>query len=619
MERDAGHRSDVEQPEFRSSRRGLIGGVGLGALAIAGGQPISGFAQSRRLQSSATDEVTVFPRHGTRTASPGSEITFRGATAETLGLVEVVGSRSGSHSGLLMPHSDGEGVSYVPDATFLPGEWVTVRADTPLRPTPSGSVTFKVAVPGTPVRKQTSREIDQPEHPPQHFHSRLDLLPPAMTITTPANGTAPGHTFIAAKVPDGQNGAMILDDAGDLLWYSPLESTLAEHNDFRAQEYRGEPVLTMWEGVSEVGTGFGHFVLLNGSYEAVARLQVGNGYHGADLHECVLTPTGTALFIVYNPIRWEMTAAGTAVEGTALDGVIQELDIETGRVIWEWHSLDHIALDEAYGDQPDSLDVPWDYLHLNSIEADDNGDLILSARHTHAIYKVERTSGRVLWRLNGKLSDFEMGPNTPFKFQHDARVHANGELTLFDNAESNQDLGGEVQSRGMILMLDEDAKTATLVGEYTHPTEILSVSQGNMQVLPNGNLFIGWGSAPVFSEHDADGNLIFNGRFPQGANSYRAYRYPWVGTPGALPDVAIESGLGDDLTVFASWNGATEVVTWEVLAGAGPDEMTVIGSTARTGFETSIGVQTAEPQLSVQALDAEGNVLGTSDPIMLGE
>ncbi|MEJ7902273.1 MAG: hypothetical protein WKF63_10525, partial [Thermomicrobiales bacterium] len=192
-------------------------------------------------QALAPEGLVVFPRFGTRSASPGSEISFRGVTGEALGVVNVVGSLSGGHSGLLLPHSDGEGVSFVPDAPFLPGEWVTVRADLPLRPTPTGSVTFRVAVPGTPVRKDTTREIDQPANPPQSFQTRLDFLPPEITITAAGSGTAAGHTFVAAKVPDGQNGAMILDDDGDLVWFAPLDINVGEQNDFRVQEYRGEP------------------------------------------------------------------------------------------------------------------------------------------------------------------------------------------------------------------------------------------------------------------------------------------------------------------------------------------------------------------------------------------
>src|SRR5680860_1577256 len=170
---------------IRSSRRAFLGGAGIGALALAANRAgVAALAQPVVPQDQLTGEIMVFPRHGTRTASHGTEITFRGVGEEALGVVEVVGSRSGGHSGLLMPHSDGEGVSFVPDAPFQPDEWVTVRAGVPLRPTPSGSVTFKVAVPGIPVRKQTSRENDQPATPPQEFRSRLDLLPPAMAITT---------------------------------------------------------------------------------------------------------------------------------------------------------------------------------------------------------------------------------------------------------------------------------------------------------------------------------------------------------------------------------------------------------------------------------------------------
>ncbi len=596
---------------IRSSRRALLGGAGVTMLVAIGSA-----TRQAGAQAVAPEGLVVFPRFGTRTASPGTEISFRGVTGEQLGTVKVVGSLSGGHSGLLMPHSDGDGLSFVPDSPFLPGEWVTVRADLPLRPTPAGSVTFRVAVPGTPVRKETTRELDQPANPPQSFRTRLDFLPPEMVVTSTASGTAPGHTFVAAKVPDGQNGAMILDDDGDLVWFAPLDIDVAEHNDIRVQEYRDEPVITMWEGVSQVGTGFGHFVIRDGSYDVIARLQVGNGYFGADLHECLLTTRGTALIIVYNPVRWNLASGGGDENGTALDGVVQEIDIETGRVVFEWHSLDHIELDEAIGEPPEDTDVPWDYFHLNSIEEDEAGNLILSARHTNGIYKIERSTGRVLWRLNGTRSDFEMGEGTPFAYQHDARVHPSGELTLFDNAASNQDEEGEIASRGMVLRLDEEGKTATLVREYLHPTDILSISQGNTQVLPNGNVFIGWGSAPVFSEFDAEGNLLFNGRFPRGANTYRAYRFPWVGTPSAPPDTAVELGLGNDLTVYVSWNGATEVVQWEVLAGPDAETLEPVGSGARIGFETAIEVSIAEPYLAVQALNADGDVLGASEPIM---
>jgi len=529
-EEGAGSIPIAERGAPRTSRRALLGAAGAGVLALAASQ------SQLAAQEPAAADIAVFPRHGTRTASMGTEISFRGVAIDAAGVVEVAGSLSGDHSGLLMPHSDGAGVSFVPDAPFQAGERVTVRAGVPLRSSPGGSVTFRVATPGIPVKKEASREVDQPESPPQEFRTRPDLLPPAITITTLGDATAPGHVFVAAKVPDGRNGAMIIDEDGDLVWFSPLDIDVAEHNDLRVQHYRGEPVLTMWEGVSQVGTGFGHFVLLNAGYDVMARLQVGNGYHGADLHECLLTDHGTALAIVYNPVRWNLTAGGGAEDGTALDGIVQEIDIETGRVVFEWHSLDHIELDEAIGEPPEDTGVPWDYFHLNSVEEDETGNLILSARHTNGIYKIERTSGRVLWRLNGTRSDFAMGEGTPFAYQHDARVHPNGELTLFDNAESDQDKEGEIPSRGMVLRLDEDAKTATLVREYLHPTGVLSVSQGNMQGCPMAAFSLAGAAHRCFPSSTPRGTSCSTGAFRKAPTRTAPIAFRgWA--PPALPPI----------------------------------------------------------------------------------
>jgi hypothetical protein len=427
---------------------------------------------------------------------------------------------------------------------------------------------------------------------------------------------APGYVFVGAKVADGQTGAMIIDNRGEMIWFSPLDLDVSAHNDVRAQQYQGETVLTMWEGVARQGTGFGHLVLLNQQYEEVARVQVANGFPGIDQHECKLTDHGTALAIIYNPVRWDLSAAGGSADGTVLDGVVQEIDIATGRMIFEWHSLDHIAPEEGYGEPTE--DEPWDYVHVNSADVDEENNFLLSGRHTHACYRIERATGRVLWRLNGKRSDFEMGEGASFKYQHDIHVHANGEFTLFDNADSDQDASDVAWSRGLVLNLDEEAQTATLAREYVHPTEVLSVSQGNMQMLPNGNAFVGWGSAPVFSEFDAEGNLLFNGRFPQGTNSYRAYRCEWEGRPSTLPDIAVEPGLGDNVTIHASWNGATEVRSWSVLTGPNADALEPVSSSQRTGFETTIRAEVPGSFVAVAALDDDGEELGRSAAVQVG-
>lgn len=609
---------------LRMNRRSLIR-TGVGTLVLGIGTPAARVtAQHATPESPATSRsepdvesgIQVYPPHGTKTASPYTEISFRGTSRELLGPVRVEGSKSGGHSGVMKPHGDGRGVSFLPDAPFESAETVTVAAGIPLQRGWNGVLTFHVSTPAPKAPAPAMRETRQPQAAPQVFRSRPDLHPPVIDITTESMDTASGHVFVAPKIPDGQNGVMILDEGGEIVWFSLPQIDLGQGNDFKVQEYLGQPVLTWWEGASPVGYGFGHYVICNSAYQRIAEIQVGNGFPGGDVHEFLLTPWNTALVIIYNPVRWNLAPVRGAVNGIVLDGVIQEIEIETGRVLFEWHALDHVDIEETYQAPPTAFAKPLDYFHLNSIAVDSDNSLVISARHMHAIYKIDRMTGDVIWRLNGKRSDFTMGPKTRFAFQHDARPQADGTLTLFDNHESNADIGGI--SRGLMLDLDLDRMRATLVREYIHPTEILSVSQGNMQLLPNGNAFVGWGSAPVFSEFGPDGDLRFNGRFPRGGMSYRAFCMPWSGLPAVPPDMAIERGTGQTLTVYASWNGATGVAAWRVMAGGSASNLYEVDTSPRSGFETAITVRTAGLLIAVQALDASGRVMGVSDVMPIG-
>jgi len=288
-----------------------------------------------------------------------------------------------------------------------------------------------------------------------------------------------------------------------------------------------------------------------------------------------------------------------------LDGIVQELDIETGEVLFEWHSLEHVGLEEAYT-------KPYDYFHINSIDVYDENHLLISSRNTCTVYKVDRKTGEVVWRLGGKKSDFEMGPGTVTAFQHDARRHPDGTLTVFDNRNEYVD----EQSRAIVLKLDEEAMTAKLVHEYTHPNKVLSATQGNVQVLENGNVFVGWGSEPVLSEFSSDGELLFSASFPAESESYRAFRFQWSGKLHGEPAVVFEAGPDDEVTLYTSWNGATEVADWEVLAGPGPDRLEPAESVPRRGFETVIKVNTTEPYVGVRAKDTSGKVLRTAKAVM---
>ncbi len=450
-----------------------------------------------------------------------------------------------------------------------------------------------------------------PEESVWSFRSRPDLSPAAVEVTTTRahEVTAEGYIFVAFKEGAGEHGPMIIDDQGQLVWFGKYRSA----RDFKMQYYQGKPVLTWWEGKVTAGHGVGEYVIFDSSYREIARVRAGNGYRG-DLHEFLITPEDTALLVAYAPRRWNLSPIGGLKDGMAWEGIVQEVDIQSGEVIFEWHSLEHVGIEESYIEPPEDPHHLYDYFHINSIDAEPDGTLLLCARNTWTVYKVERNSGEVLWRLGGKKSDFEMSTGTRSAFQHDARRQRDGTITIFDNGAHPK---VHDQSRGIVVELDEEKMSAKQLREYTLPKKPLATSQGNMQLLPNANVFIGWGSQPFASEFSYDGELLLNVRFPPDGESYRAFRFPWRGHPTDEPAAAVEQGPDDKVKLYASWNGATEVTTWEVLAGPRPGRLEWVGSVPRDGFETSMLVQSFDPYVAVRAKDHFGQVLGISAPVKL--
>jgi hypothetical protein len=510
----------------------------------------------------AAASIAVYPLPGNTSASPETQISFRGTTSP--GAVTVVGSKTGRHPGRLRQHSDGQGVSFIPRRRFAQGETVRVRSR-------AKTYTFRVGRRPTPAKTRTVSP--DPKAAAMRFVSRPDLKPPTVSITRRRDGRSPGYVFMGPKGGRAM-GPMIIDDSGELVWFKKVTGGRVAM-DVRTQSYRGKPVLTWWEGRLFGGGGRGVGMMLDERYRTLKRVRMGNGFQ-ADSHEFTITPQGTALMNAWDAIEGR--------GGPVLQSVVQEIDIATGLVLFEWHSADHISTSESYRPR-ESPRSAWDYLHLNSIAVDDNGDFILSARSTNAIYKVSRATGKIVWRLGGKRSSFKLGPGARFAQQHDARPGPNNTLTLFDNATPNR-------SRALTLKLD--GRRATVVRALTHPDGLRASTQGGMQPLPNGNTFVGWGSQRWFSEYDADGRLVFDGHLAKGNDNYRAYRGEWVGRPTGRP-TAVRRGK----SLYVSWNGATEVVAWEAGGKRFP----------RTGFETRIDVPS---RTTVRALDANGNVLGES-------
>jgi hypothetical protein len=443
------------------------------------------------------------------------------------------------------------------------------------------------------------------------FRTRPDLSPPAVEVAARARDTAPGHIFVAPEEGGaGQGGSMIFDDRGEVVWFRPLGGTHGRAMSFGVQSYRGRDVLTWGETAGE-------YVIFDSAYREIARLRAGNGYDG-DHHEFLISPQDTALITIYNSVPHSLTAVGGSEGGRAWQGIVQELDIESGEVLFEWRSIDHVGLEETYVEPWEDHYAGIDYFHVNSVDVDHDDNLLISARETSAVYKVDRNTGEVIWRLGGKKSDFEMGPGTRFAFQHDARRLPDGTISIFDNGSLVFEDGvprAVEESRAIVLDLDEREMRASLVREYTHPDKMYADAAGNVQMLANGDAFVGWGRALAISEFAHDGGLLFDARLPPENRSYRAFRFPWRGHPSDRPAAAAERASDEEVNVYASWNGATEVESWEVLTGPRPDGLEPLGSVTRNGFETAILARTFERYVAVRARDRRGLIIGTSEPI----
>jgi hypothetical protein len=433
------------------------------------------------------------------------------------------------------------------------------------------------------------------------FRSRPDLSAPLIGVTTPALHTAPGYLFIT---PASGPGPLIVDNTGSPVWIHPTPGKRAFN--LRVGSYRGAPVLSWFEGTLNIGTGLGEYVLMDGAYTEVARVRAGDGLQG-DLHEFITTPEGTALFSAYVRKPPSPVPSGTT---QLFDSVVQEVDIATGRVLLDWRASDHVATGESYVSGGD----PFDFFHINSIDVGADGDLLVSARHTWCVYKLDRTTGAVIWRLGGKRSDFAMGPGTGFAWQHDARWQPDGSMTLFDDGANSSNPPTEDHSRGLVLDVDETTRNVRFIREYDHSPNVLARSQGSVQVQPNGNVVVGWGDQPYFTELAHDGATLFDARLPDGATSYRALRYVWDGVPIEAPSVVTEPAEGDSTAVYVSWNGATRVDQWVVLGGATADALSPVGSRPRSGFETRIVVPGRPALVAVRAIDAAGQALRESVP-----
>jgi hypothetical protein len=557
--------------------------------------------------------VSAFPEPGSATASPGTQISFDGATGTELAGLTVTGSVSGHHDGRVEGYSTGTGASFLPARPFVPAERVTVSTGLAIRGGHDGMFAFTIATPATETTPPVTPKPVVPPTPPAtvtHNVSARSIHAPVVTVETHRRSAAAGDIFLGTKGGGLPHAVTIVDGNGKLVWYHP-EGTL-DVEDVHVQQYDGQRVLTWWQGHQNTPHGYGDGVdvIVDSSYRRIATVRAGNGW-SADLHDFELTSAGTALITVAAPIRWNLSALGGPVHGIVIDDLIQEIDVKTGLVMFEWGSLDHVPLSASTAGVVKNATTAWDFIHLNSVTPAPDDGLLLSSRHTFALYDVDLRTGNLRWTLGGRDSTFLMSRRARFYYQHDARFLGRWHITLFDDG------GGpprrEAQSRALELTLHPKSDTVTVARSLTHrPEPVVSDSQGNVQALPNGDLLVGFGAESHITEFDPAGRVVFEATLPRGVSSYRAYRSRWVGSPATVPVIAV-TRTRHGMRAHVSWNGDTRTMRWRLLVGSSTAQLVATSTVvARHGFQATLPIPRGVRVVAVQALGADGRPLARS-------
>jgi hypothetical protein len=420
------------------------------------------------------------------------------------------------------------------------------------------------------------------------------LHPPKLRSNHPlaAEALAPGYIFTAnfydlSEPPMvGQSGPLILDRRLQPVWFYPVPESVVASN-LSLQTYKGKPALAWWQGVvTNTGqTESGEYVVVNQHYQEVARLKGTDGWV-LTLHEFAIR--GDDVWVTANKnIPIDLSNYGGAYNGAMIDSAVQEYDLETGKLLRTWDALDHIPLNDSYATLSTN-GFPWDAYHVNAVELIGNDTFLVSIRNTWAAYLVNIETGKIEWTLGGRHSTFKFAPGAAFQWQHDVALRPDDStVTMFDDHCCQITSGGTYvpptgPSRGLVLKLDQQTHTATLAAQYTRNTEFDADYMGSSQPLQNGNVLVGWGSEPYSSELSHSDKLFFK--------------------------------VDGKTTVYASWNGATRVASWRVLARHGTGRLTAVTTTAKSGFETAIPAPPGYDSFKVEALDANGRAIGASRP-----
>ncbi|KAJ7776050.1 ASST-domain-containing protein [Mycena maculata] len=467
------------------------------------------------------------------------------------------------------------------------------------------------------------------------YHSSSVVVQP-FTILEKSPLYDPDNTNLFLVCPNGlevaEPGAAIYKSNGELVW---AESSFGNCYNFNYQTYDGQQYLTLWVGAggAAVGSqmGFGTVLMMNSSYDVVMNVSAVNP-EGTDLHEfnIVKPENKTVLVTAFHTIPMDLSSIGGPVDGWYSNDIIQEIDIATGAVLFNWTTFDHVALTESYNNisltgQGFTEDNPFDAVHINSIDKDLEGNYLISARHTQTIYKIAANE-TILWRLGGKMSNFTaLGKGTEFHFQHHVRWRMDEtHISVFDDGGAfiaTDVIIDEPVATGKYLKVDQEAMTVSLTKQFIPgPNRNYTLAEGSTE--PYGDtVVVGYGYTPWTQAYSFDTEeLLFSAVIgpdnaslwnDNGINNYRAFQtstLEFTGHPKLPPNVSVTDGA-----IFVSWNGATHVASYTLLTGPSVwDVSKKVTKVPKSGFETKIKSAGSSEFIVVAALAANGTTLGKS-------
>ncbi|KAI9895004.1 MAG: hypothetical protein M1814_000226 [Vezdaea aestivalis] len=465
------------------------------------------------------------------------------------------------------------------------------------------------------------------------FLSRPELQAPVLKVDVNDVAKVTQGYLFATPFRNHQPGPYVYDQSRNLIWSGFGVAGPANAHDFSVCDYKGSTGDHMSYLIVNQENGFGQGlgVIMDSHFRIVDTVKSSLGRGPADMHEFNVLPGGeSAILIIYQPVQYDLSSYGIASTfGWVTAGIFQEIDIESGKVIFEWKSTNHVDPSESRV-KPGTTDIsgdgkskatPYDYFHINSVDKSAEGEYLVSARHTSTIYKISPVDGSVIWRLGGLNSTLSL---TGFNFssQHDARfiseTSSSTTLSFFDNGSNGYTITA-TGSTAFIIKVDNTTDTATVVSAYG--SSLSTTSQGSTQVLPTGNTLVGYGSKPTVNEFTADGTLVYSASFSNTKfESYRWQKFNFTFQPTDQPALFSYAKTATSNTAFfASWNGDAATKSWTVWTGAtnDPPSFTALATIDRAGFETLYTSTNGFAAYAfVEAKNADGKTLANSSTVM---